>query len=121
MAGPARRFDVHRLSVDEVRADPGRFGFESCDCQESPCPECGGLEVVRVPQPCVGCGHCCLAAPCHEALCRGTEPTERCRFLQWDGELYRCGLAEEAAASLDIGEGCCQPLNSWRREVRFRG
>lgn len=117
---PARRFDVHRVRVADVRRDPAAYGFARCECSEEPCPNCGGLQVVRVPQPCVGCGHCCRASPCDEAYGLGVKPSDRCPFLGWDGARYRCALAESARESLAIGEGCEQPLNSWRQDVKER-
>lgn len=68
---------------------------------------------------CRGCGFCC-----HEATCSlgvslfGT--THPCPALFWNGEMYRCRLADDFGDTLYTGSGCCSPLNSWRKEVRER-
>ena len=40
--------------------------------------------------------------------------------LVWNGEQYRCAMAEQWGAELYIGEGCCAALNTWRLDVRNR-
>lgn len=80
---------------------------------------------------CVGCGHCCLTAIClvgYTYLNKGksTGPIKRCTLLYWSKEQgrYRCTLAEKGTQfkiALHVGEGCPQGLNTWRKEVKFRG
>lgn len=73
-------------------------------------------------RPCVGCGFCCAKAQCPP----GREiygDRRRCPGLFWDGARYRCRLVmanAQVAAALQVGEGCCRPLNRWRRDVRER-
>jgi len=73
---------------------------------------------------CVGSGYCCWKAPCGEAM--KVHPGLRggpCPELRWNGERHLCGLIVDAGqersqqlmGSLAVGEGCCSPLNSWRR------
>lgn len=68
--------------------------------------------------PCVGCGYCCIKVPC--PLSVKLYGKDDCPALQWDGERYRCTLAEEYHAALYIGAGCCAALNSWRWDVQNR-
>ncbi|MFZ5426405.1 MAG: hypothetical protein ACOZEN_05495 [Thermodesulfobacteriota bacterium] len=73
--------------------------------------------------PCVGCGWCCLTDQCVESrILHGYK--ERCPDLHWDEGLglYRCGLSSNAGFRhlLSMGEGCCAPLNVWRKDVRNR-
>jgi hypothetical protein len=138
---------VHRIRSTDLYADPAQFGFEPCGAcsytaegevsirrgRRGTCFSCDGLGLVRTFPPCNGCGHCCLALACTEGRAamafRGQFPGEggnarvRCAYLFWGGDRYWCGLAGNShiAESLAIGEGCCQPLNSWRHNVRFRG
>jgi len=73
--------------------------------------------------PCVGCGYCCLKAPCIYAQQRFPGVT-RCPDLFWDGDRYRCWIGmrfAEVGKELAIGEGCCSSMNSWRKEVKYRG
>ena len=127
---------VTRVRLSDLFADPDKYGFEECWwCKEygsvtSECPWCSGLGLQRKVEPCVGCGHCCLAATCTSGRFRmaqrGLESQgTRCAYLSWDGDRYWCGLAgttnELMKKDLGHGDGCCQPLNSWRKDVRFRG
>jgi len=72
---------------------------------------------------CVGCGYCCLTAPCLVAVLRGVvlKHGVRCPYLYWGGTRYWCGLAGTMWWELDLEEGCCSSLNTWRKDVRFRG
>jgi hypothetical protein len=130
MGDRARRFDEHRIRSTDLYANPARFGFEPCGCGahsfDRDCPRCDGLGLVRIVQQCNGCGHCCLAMTCATAqVFRFAARDQRCPYLFWDGGCYRCGLSgttdEDIRDGLAHGEGCCQPLNSWRKDVRFRG
>jgi len=77
---------------------------------------------------CVGCGFCCIKAPC-EAARRLYGSVAKCRQLEWiekEGR-YRCGLmmfagplGEQYRKELHAGAGCCSNLNSWRRDVKRR-
>ena len=117
MPDSAKRFDVHRISILDLIQDPAKYGFEFDE----------DLDLVRVFPPCIGCGHCCLAAPCAEGAAamafKGQLKAPRCAYLYWGGDRYWCGLHGNAyvAKQLAHGEGCCQPLNSFRKDVRFRG
>jgi len=74
-------------------------------------------------KPCVGCGYCCKKSPCFIAMSMGIADHGRCLALYWNGEMYRCRLIEtntSKARELFADEGCCSPLNSWRRDVRER-
>lgn len=82
---------------------------------------------VRVSEPCVGCGRCCLGDQCEVShRLHGYKP--RCPDLLWDtaANRYVCLLMlnpERGAAfkaELYAGEGCCSPDNPWRRDVRNR-
>jgi hypothetical protein len=74
---------------------------------------------------CLGCGYCCFKAPC--GWTPVWEPNGGCPHLVWDGKRYLClqvvegPRAEDFHDALHIGEGCCSSLNSWRRDVRYRG
>jgi hypothetical protein len=67
---------------------------------------------------CRGCGYCCHQATCSlgVSLFGAIHP---CPALIWDGEKYRCKLANDFEDALYIGSGCCSPLNSWRKEKRW--
>lgn len=67
---------------------------------------------------CVGCGYCCIKVPCTRSL--ATFGKLDCPALVWNGERYRCAMAEEWGAELYMGEGCCAALNTWRLDVRNR-
>lgn len=73
--------------------------------------------------------YCCLTSWCIPALQLHLrfEEGDDCPELYWNGEKYRCKLAElpgkkgeEYRKLLDIGEGCCSTLNTWRLDVRER-
>lgn len=78
---------------------------------------------------CVGCGFCCLKAPCIIAV-RLYGPISKCPLLIWDKEKKRhlCKLCilpgelgERYRKELYIGEGCCCSLcNDWRDNIQDR-
>ena len=77
---------------------------------------------------CVGCGYCCIEAPCTAAV-RIYGPVRKCPSLSWDSESnrYFCHLmlcpgaiGERYRKELYAGVGCCSGLNSWRLEVKER-
>jgi hypothetical protein len=77
---------------------------------------------------CLGCGFCCLKSPCVLGQMRyGSEPTTRCPGLVWKETRYICQIIEDRPEDdslrieLAVGEGCCCGLNTWRRNVKFRG
>lgn len=82
---------------------------------------------------CVGCGYCCIAAPCHlrtpaiDAVLEDATRTGRwpgCPELVYEDSRHWCGLVLRASAeksgdlrqALAIGGGCSSNMNSWRRE-----
>lgn len=75
---------------------------------------------------CVGCGHCCMTAPCGawtKAIERVYEHDDAwvCPELVFEDGRHWCRLVKEAKDvnlldQLAIGAGCCSGLNSWRRE-----
>lgn len=79
------------------------------------------------PKPCVGCGYCCMKAPCSVAVrIHGNGITE-CPELVWKDDKYRCRLAmlpgalgERYREEIGAGAGCCCSLNDWRKDVKKR-
>lgn len=73
--------------------------------------------------PCVGCGYCCLKVMCDLGRDLHGKLEERCPWLDWNGERYLCALGQDpkAVEALAMGEGCSSSLNTWRRDVRYRG
>jgi hypothetical protein len=80
------------------------------------------LDEVRA---CVGCGFCCVKAPCLLVQFRGGE-WRGCPYPGFDGNRHQCGfviveafrpglLKINVQEELAIGEGCCCAMNSWRR------
>jgi len=69
---------------------------------------------------CVGCGYCCLKAPCAVSI-EVYGQIDRCLALYWNGSMYRCGLAKLWTEELAIGAGCSSSLNDWRQDVKKRG
>jgi len=67
---------------------------------------------------CVGCGYCCIMAPCVSSLHRWG--VRDCPALVWNGERYVCEMAGPWGKLLQIGEGCIGGPDSWRRNVRNR-
>ena len=82
--------------------------------------------IEQYVRPCVGCGYCCAEAPCFLSYrVFNTRPGETCQALYWreSEKKYRCVLADydpDYAKHLFVGEGCCSPLNTWRKDVRKR-
>ena len=72
-------------------------------------------------QACVGCGYCCLKAMCATGIEHLGRAERRCPFLVWTGNLYRCQLVIDGKADMFTGYGCTSNLNTWRRDVKFRG
>lgn len=77
---------------------------------------------------CVGCGYCCMQAPC-EASRRLYKSADICPQLLWNEKKgrYFCGLmllsgkiGFEYRKELYAGAGCCSNLNSWRKDVKER-
>lgn len=77
---------------------------------------------------CVGCGFCCIKAPCVAAL-RLYPGATICPQLIWDEEKnrYICGLMTlpgnlglEYQKELAAGAGCCMNLNDWRKDIKKR-
>jgi len=76
---------------------------------------------------CVGCGYCCIKAPCAESM--SLFQSKQCPVLHWnnDSKRYECLLVKDPSfkgdfyrKELAIGEGCCSSLNSWRKNVKKR-
>ena len=78
-----------------------------------------GIDPEQYFPSCVGCGFCCLQATCSLGV-HFFNNRHPCLALNWNGEQYRCQLAEEYKDELYIGSGCCSPLNDWRKEVKQR-
>jgi hypothetical protein len=82
-------------------------------------------------EACVGCGYCCLTAMCAVGYLvysagKEVDVPERCPYLLWNKEdgRYWCGLTEvheKFKSLIHAGEGCCSTLNSWRKDVKYRG
>ncbi len=73
---------------------------------------------------CVGCGYCCLAVPCfYSAKKHGPQP--KCPELKWDDEKKRYVCLEhdnpELSHLMGVGCPCSSNLNTWRKDVKFRG
>lgn len=77
--------------------------------------------------PCIGCGWCCLDNPCDYSH-RLYGYAKRCPALVFDQDegRYLCTLmndpvhAEEVRRANFEGQGCCNPLGQWRKDVRDR-
>ncbi len=72
---------------------------------------------------CIGCGFCCLKAPCEAARRVYGAGVTLCPALKWDGSRHVCSLmllpnplGEQFKFELGAGAGCCCGLNSWRHE-----
>lgn len=61
---------------------------------------------------CIGCGYCCRKAPCVIGATSAVDGV--CSHLHWNGECWRCDMAESHRTSLAIGEGCCSSMNTYR-------
>lgn len=75
-------------------------------------------------QKCIGCGYCCMEAPCSAAV-RLYGNSYPCPALTWSEleQRHYCNLCQLPRAvgeafreELCINAGCCSNLNSWRRE-----
>jgi len=76
-----------------------------------------GFDPEQYFPSCVGCGYCCLQATCSLGV-YFFDNRYPCPALIWNGEQYRCRLAEMYTDDLYIGSGCCSPTNPWRKEKR---
>jgi len=72
---------------------------------------------------CIGCGFCCLKAPCEAARRIYGGGVTLCPALEWNGSRHVCSLmllpnplGEQFKSELYAGAGCCSGLNSWRHE-----
>jgi hypothetical protein len=78
--------------------------------------------------PCVGCGYCCITAPCWVAQRIYGNGVTECPGLIWDEEKkrYFCFLCtinvvgKDYREELHIEKGCCSNLNDWRKDVKPR-
>ena len=78
--------------------------------------------------PCVGCGHCCITAPCWVAQRLYGAGVKECPGLLWDPKqkryvCFQCiqdVVGKDYREELYIGKGCCSNLNDWRRDVKPR-
>ena len=79
------------------------------------------MENKSIPgiKPCVGCGYCCWESTCSLGF-KFYGTTHPCPALYWNGQQYRCKLADDFANHLYISEGCSSSLNTWRRNVQQR-
>jgi len=74
-------------------------------------------------EPCIGCGFCCVSAPCPLAVKMYNlssfygGATLPCPALSWNGKRHMCANAEKHRGQLAIGKGCRTALNPWRRET----
>jgi len=73
---------------------------------------------------CVGCGYCCVKAPCPIALRIYGNGITKCPELIWNGTRHICRLCtlplplgNEYRKELSVGEGCCSSLNTWRTNI----
>lgn len=73
---------------------------------------------------CVGCGYCCIKAPCSVVLMvyPRLKIGDRCPVLRWSVPKHRyiCDFAKHFPLRLTIGEGCTSNLNTWRKDVKKR-
>jgi hypothetical protein len=78
---------------------------------------------------CIGSGYCCHKAACSEGMAAHPDyKSGPCPSLRWAKNIARhlCGLivdadkeeADRLRKSIGVGEGCCSPLNSWRKDVK---
>jgi hypothetical protein len=72
-------------------------------------------------QPCIGCGFCCTEIICRTAAMIYGHYTNPCPSLAWDGDRYICALyrsdPDRYEFFLEIGGGCCFPMNPRREHV----
>lgn len=71
-------------------------------------------------KPCLRSGFCCKQATCTAGLIYGAAP-KGCKFLRGNKPgFYSCGLVEDKLINpqeLYIGEGCCSPINTDRKQA----
>ena len=80
-------------------------------------------------KPCIGCGYCCSASPCPVARLRYSDPESPCPALTWskDHKRYYCRIVLgdlyglSIHKTLAIGKGCNSPLNTWRKNLEYKG
>jgi hypothetical protein len=74
-----------------------------------------------VSPPCVGCGFCCTEVICRIGAMIYGHYANPCPALKWDRSRYVCTLylsdPSRYEVFLEIGGGCCFPLNPWRENV----
>ena len=74
--------------------------------------------------PCVGCGYCCTQVICAAGRMIYGHYKKPCPSLARTGNRYVCSLYLDDPLCygeiLEIGGGCCSPLNPWRMD-RVRG
>lgn len=72
---------------------------------------------------CVGCGYCCLKAMCALGVKEYGRTSTRCPYLYWhvEDKRYYCQLYDREKWLKYFGEGCSSSLNSWRKDVKYRG
>lgn len=91
------------------------------------------MVVEEYTRKCLGCGHCCMQAPCICSQMYYAGAYQPCPALKWDAEADRhwCVLVLQSdksdlkfmptiRADLGIGSGCCSGLNTWRNDIRDR-
>jgi hypothetical protein len=73
---------------------------------------------------CVGCGFCCTKAMCVAGISYFGTVIERCPYLIWIENKYRCKLVVDKIINpeeLYIGDGCSSTLfNDWRTNIKQR-
>ena len=70
---------------------------------------------------CVGCGYCCMKAPCIMGVTKyKLTPGDRCPALCFVDGKYRCKDYDFKKWESVFGIGCTSSLNTWRRDVKER-
>jgi len=82
---------------------------------------------------CLGCGYCCMQAPCIRSQMYYAGAYQPCPGLKWDENADRhwCALVLKSDESglkfmptirvdLGIESGCCSGLNNWRYDIKDR-
>lgn len=75
-------------------------------------------------EPCVGCGYCCMVAPCVLSHMRYGGGHKTCPGLHFEGGRFWCLLARDSdkvKEHLYIGEGCSSSLCNSQRDAFLRG
>ncbi len=124
--------DGYRILCWNCNASLGLYGY--CPHQltgesklalitKAQCEDVSSSHYETIFRPCVRCGYCCKVRPCAFGRTRGTDTT-KCKFLEHEGELYRCGIYAQiitdprAAIDPAFGSGCSSTLfNSDRERV----